>query len=354
MSFKTVIQIIDSLYRGGAQKVVLDVVKALPEYKHLVCYWDKNTALKSEFESLNVELIRIPFRGVFYLPHTIYFMQRLLSQIQVDYIHTHMFVPNIIAYSVKGKHIKTIRTYHGECFERKDWRGWLIKKADAITLKSTDHIIAVSHHVKEYLHAELETNLPIEVIHNYGATPINARRQKDETSGLRLIATSNNQSYKNYPLLIKALSMLQHASITVDIYGGDMAPLIQHCTLFNIHNVNFRGVVTNISEILFEYDAYIATSSHGEGFSLSMLEAMNAGLPIICSDIPQFVEAVGDGGIVFKNRDVDSLIKTLESVIKKPNILKQKSEEIRKRAGLFSKELFERRIRKVYGLDILN
>ncbi len=63
-SKRTSLQLIDSLYRGGAQKVVLDIVMALPEFNHFVGYWADDKDLESEFVENNVRLIKLPFKGI--------------------------------------------------------------------------------------------------------------------------------------------------------------------------------------------------------------------------------------------------------------------------------------------------
>ena len=299
---KTVLQIIDSLYRGGAQKVVLEIVRALPEFKHIVCYWADDKDLESEFLELNVTLIKLPFDGIHTLPRVISFVRRRISHIELNYVHAHMFIPNIISRLIKGTNTIAISTYHGECFEMTGIKGYVMRLAETVSIGRTDILIAVSNSVRDYIRRKLNFHKPMLVIHNFGQSITENEKTlpKDYRLPLRIVATSNNQPYKNYPLLLEVFSKLQKKQISVDIYGNGMAPLIRYAAEKGIHNLNFKGIATNIPEILKQYDAYIATSNSGEGFSLSMLEAMNAGLPVICSDIPQFLEAVGDAGITLK------------------------------------------------------
>jgi glycosyltransferase involved in cell wall biosynthesis len=346
---RTSLQLIDSLYRGGAQKVVLEIVMALPEFNHFVGYWADDTDLEDEFIKNNVTLIKLPFDGVKTLPRTIRYTNKFINDHPISHVHSHMFAPNMIARAIKRKGLTTICTYHGECLEADGLTGYIQKTAERLSLSRTDKIIAVSDHVKKYIHSKLSTQAPIEVIHNFGETfDGHLTSQRHDHRNLKIVATSNNQPYKNYPLLIEAFSQLQEVPVTLYIFGNNMDPLINKTKMLGLKNVEFMGVVPNVSKILGDYDVYIAASDSGEGFSLSMLEAMNAGLPVICSDIPQFIEAVGDAGIIFRNRDAGHLAEQIKLLLNDCGVLKKYSSLIKFRTALFSKTTFIEKIRALY------
>ncbi len=341
-----VLQVIDSLYRGGAQKVVLDIVRALPQHKHIVCYWTNETDLKNEFLGERVTLIKLPFTGMKSFFGAYLFLRKVIKQHQPHVIHSHMFVPNLLT-RLLPKDFALISTYHGEVFVKSGLRNLVIIALEKWTLFRCDAVVAVSHYVKDYLRRTLRTRRVIEVIHNYGE---GARVIKPYTVSqpLRLIATSNNQPYKNYPLLIKAVGALSNKNISLDIYGNGMDTLKNQVAELKISNVTFGGVVPNVPEVLQGYSAYIIASHSGEGFSLALLEAMNAGLPIICSNIPQFKEAVGDEAIIFEKSSEQDLVQKLSEVIEQPEILLTKASGSSSRALLFSKQNFLRNIADLY------
>src|SRR6187455_1457065 len=92
---KVVLQIIDSLHRGGAQKVVLEICRALPEFQHIVCYWEEERELEAEFLAEGVELIKLPFNGMRTLFTAMKFVNKLKTQRTIHFVHSHMFVPNL-------------------------------------------------------------------------------------------------------------------------------------------------------------------------------------------------------------------------------------------------------------------
>jgi glycosyltransferase involved in cell wall biosynthesis len=74
----------------------------------------------------------------------------------------------------------------------------------------------------------------------------------------------------------------------------------------NLTNVNFTGQITNASTLLRAIDVFVLPSRK-EGFPLVLLEAMQAGLPIIATDVGGNKEALGDAGILIPPGDPNAL-----------------------------------------------
>jgi len=66
---------------------------------------------------------------------------------------------------------------------------------------------------------------------------------------------------------------------------------------------------------LFTHAAAFVQPSEDEGLSLALLEALSYGLPCVVSDIPANLEAIGDAGISFKNKNISDLKHKLSAVI---------------------------------------
>lgn len=344
------LQIIDSTYRGGAQKVVLEIVKSFPEFKHIVCYWAPGEDLNAEFQAYDATLVRMPFDGMRTIYRAIRFVTKVCDEFKVNIIHAHMVTPHLIAYAVsRRRKIRIVRTYHGECFFGSGWRKTALKSLERFLFLHTPYLIAVSEHVRHYIGRELNVKvIDIKVVYNFAEQlPI---VNKKVTLPLRMVATSNNQPYKNYPLLLRALRHVEHQPITLDVYGAGMEKLTKSPEFSNLRNVRFLGSIQDVAHALTDYDVFTIASSGGEGFSISVLEAMNAGLPILCSDIPQFVEAVGEDGIFFQNNNLASLVDRINEIISQPSQLLEKSKRMKQRSMLFSREAFKHGLQTAYGV----
>ena len=77
---------------------------------------------------------------------------------------------------------------------------------------------------------------------------------------------------------------------------------------------------------LFSNAGLYVQPSEIEGLSIALLEAMSYGLPCLVSDIPENMEAVGDCGITFKNKDVDDLSQKMAYIIGNLNLKKTLAE----------------------------
>jgi glycosyltransferase involved in cell wall biosynthesis len=82
----------------------------------------------------------------------------------------------------------------------------------------------------------------------------------------------------------------------------------------------YPGYVEEVWPYYATMDVYVQPSRK-EGFSLSLLEGMVCGLPVIVSDIPGNNEAVTDGvnGLLFPIREPEKLRKALIEVLTQPD-----------------------------------
>lgn len=77
--------------------------------------------------------------------------------------------------------------------------------------------------------------------------------------------------------------------------------------------------------------AVLVLPSGIEGLSLSLLDAMGAGLCVLASDIPENREAVGDAGFTFKNGDVEDLRRMLTILLADGNLRAASGQKARER-----------------------
>jgi phosphatidylinositol alpha-mannosyltransferase len=65
-------------------------------------------------------------------------------------------------------------------------------------------------------------------------------------------------------------------------------------------------------------DAYSAPSLGGESFGIVLVEAMAAGVPVVCSDLPGYREAAGDAAVFVRPGDQSGLAEGLRDVLAGP------------------------------------
>ena len=84
-----------------------------------------------------------------------------------------------------------------------------------------------------------------------------------------------------------------------------------------------KNIITHVNpdneqkhQILLDSDIYLAVNSRGESFGITLIEAISYGCVVVCSDIPAFTELLGNTGIYFKNKSLESLSETIDILLK--------------------------------------
>lgn len=111
----------------------------------------------------------------------------------------------------------------------------------------------------------------------------------------------------------------QHPALGLTIIGeGPLAPMIQR--LEDIHTqVKWLGYVDDrdrIAELMAEADVVVTPGGH-ETFSLTTIEALSCGTPVVCADKGAACELVKASGVgsLFRAEDASDLARSIDSVL---------------------------------------
>jgi glycosyltransferase involved in cell wall biosynthesis len=133
--------------------------------------------------------------------------------------------------------------------------------------------------------------------------------------------------------VVAAMAKLTNKPVELHIYGvGELQEDLQNKINETGANIILKGEVNNINEILPQYDLYVMSSTY-EGFSLSVLEAMAMGMPLLLSDIKSFREQCEDIACYFSLTDAADGTRQIEMMAEK-NLqeLQQMGERAKQRA----------------------
>ena len=166
---------------------------------------------------------------------------------------------------------------------------------------------------------------------------------------------------KNHYLLISAFAKLSKfwPNIRLVIVGD--GPLRDDLAKFAAlwgcaTKTHFLGRRSDVAHILAGMDIF-ALTSHNEGMSNTILEAMSSGIPVVATAVGGNPELVVNEatGILFAPNDLDQLIEALESLIHDPAKRKKWGEAGRARTiEKFSLEVMVRRYEQIYQLCLKN
>lgn len=140
---------------------------------------------------------------------------------------------------------------------------------------------------------------------------------------------------KNHEVIIKALKTLNKDNVIYIVCGqGDREKYLKDMArkLGVSGNVKFLGFRNDLPEIYKTADLF-AFPSFREGLSVSLMEAMASGLPVVCSDIRGNNDLIEDnsGGILIKPDDAQGFCHAITLLI-------NEYEDLGVKMGLFNQE----------------
>lgn len=313
---------------GGAHIHVRDISSRLLSVGHRV------TVLVGQDGVFTEELRSrgIPFRSLDYLVRPIdllsdmralWGIRRELKDIRPDLVSTHSskagWLGRVVARTLN---IPVIFTAHGWAFtegvppkQRK-----IYALAEKVIAPLTTKIIAVSEYDRNLaLNYKLVSEDKILVVHN-GMPDVALRfRAEPAHQPVRLVMVARYEDPKDHLTLIKALSGLRHLSWHLDLIGGGpkWLEIESMVTDFGLKDcIQIIGFSDDVQNILSETQVFLLISNW-EGFPLSILEAMRAGLPVVASDVGGVREAVmnEETGFLVPRGDIETLRERLERII---------------------------------------
>lgn len=344
-----VLQVINSLNTGGAEKLLLETI---PLYNKKGIEVDvlllngKNTPFLEALKMIKcckIYAIGTAAYNPFHIFRLVPFLRKY------DIAHVHLFPSQywiVLAKMLSFSKIKIVVTEHSTTNPR--IANYLLTIIDRFIYKFYDKIICITidvyeiivKHLKEQKSKCVVIQNGVELQNIYDAQPYTKRMISgsftEEDILLLHIATFNK--HKDQRTAIKALKELPE-NIKL-IFVGD-GPLKADCENFtkelNLANrVIFLGNRTDVPRLLKTIDISIL-STNGEGFSLVAIESMAAGIPFIGSDVPGMIN-VKDAGILFEKGNAAELAFYIRKLIDENDFYESIVKSGKKRAEQFDIE----------------
>ena len=256
--------------------------------------------------------------------------KNVIKKLNPDIIHTHncCFFTYFLAFGFRKKKWKYFHTCHS------------VPEVEATNL---EHLVR-----SFYSRRKLITNIGISPIVSRGfeerykigkvpyvlnGIPLNNDSAVVEKKYDFIICASIDEN-KNHRLLIESFKSLKnYKSLNLICLGG--GPLLDECRKLVKDNdleknIMFLGPVSDVGLYLEQSKVFVLPSKN-EGFPISILEAMNYGLPIIASKVGGIPDFVSDkNGILFDPNKSDQLVDAMDKVIS--------DNEFYSRISLYNKE----------------
>jgi len=322
-----VLQVVLSLNPGGTERLVVELVKRLrPELSMAVCCLDDEGSWGEGLRHEDVNVVALRRREGF-RPQLGRAIARAARQQGARVVHCHHYSPFVYASIARlwAPHLKIVFTEHGRLSDA----GPSPKRrtANRVLAHAPRTVVTVSSELKQHLVAEGFPTDKVNVIYNgidVGPLPEpSARARVRQQLGLDertlVIGTvARLDPVKDLQTLVRALgapSIGGPMTLLVIGDGEERSRIEAEAREAGVDSfVRFLGHRDDARDLLAGCDMY-ANSSISEGISLTILEAMAAGLPVIATRVggtPEIVDTTC--GRLVPARDADSLAATLSEL----------------------------------------
>ena len=361
-----VLHLLDSLNRGGAEMLILDVCRnAKANDLDLTLAATGGGALETDFENSGIEFVRLKRRLPIDL-RVVAQIRKIVKDRQIEIVHTQQAVEAVHAYlACLGTKTRIVLTHQGFIHDKKN----LLTLKFLIPRVSIN--VVVSRALVKWYESENGLKFPenTKILYN----GVDEKRLTGEGGKLKrelgladddlligMIANFYRDPRKDQMTVCRALPKVfaeiknAHCVFVGKIEAGAEAKFkdcVDFCLSHNISDrVYFLGGRSDVPDILAALDLFVLSSLQ-EGLPVAACEAMLARVPLIVSDIEPLLEASANGEYagIFPVGNHEILSGKIAEFLKDKNL----REDLANRAFNYARENFSieahlRELKKLY------
>ncbi|UZH55624.1 glycosyltransferase [Salinimicrobium tongyeongense] len=312
-----VLQLIDSLRPGGAERMSVNYANALAKRidGSFLCCTRMEGLLKSQLAP-QVGYLFLEKRSRFGLK-ALFKLRSFARKNKINIIQAHgssWFMAVLLKISLPK--VKLVWHDHfGERAEKKLKPGIL-----SIFSRYFDGIICVNSQLKDWAEKNLNCkkvsyipNFPSRLVEGGALPGLNV------TEGFKIVHLANLKQPKDHLTLLKAFQILVEIDSSVslhligkeeeDLYSKELKKFLKENGLNE--KVHFYGEQGKVADFLAQADVGVLSSS-SEGLPVALLEYGLAGLPVVCTAVGECEAVVGGNGLVVPPKDAEAFFKALQ------------------------------------------
>lgn len=343
----TIIYVVDSLGVGGAEQVIRQSIGDIKECTLIIVVL--NTPIIRENLSTHVKVFNVNHRSQKNFLRTCNRLRKIFQTYKPVLIHAHLYWSTIFSRIAKPKHTPLVVTYHSLLYQRDSFQySWKMIFIDKLTSSMSSFHIYVSEQVKQMYEDQITKKVSGKVVPNFFDPIYNTIKWKPPgKTSLNLVAVGNFRPEKDYSTLLEAfktlpkkfnLTIIGHHFDQSIIKGIDRVKLVES---------------SKVKQYLNEADIFISSSIH-EGFGISVIEAMSAGLPCVLSDINTYKEITKDSGFFFIAGNPKSLAQKISELSEDFELMKRLSIKSLKCSETYTKKKYLIALKEIYYNVVLN
>lgn len=335
-----ILQFIETGGPGGAETVFSQLSSGLEQRGHeIVCITGRGNWLPDEIKRRGLTH-HIRHYGTRFDIGLLKQLMKRFREDKIDLAHAHLFdAATYASLAAKLSGIPCVVTLHGQVDVRRNSTTTKVKAA--ILRRCAQRVVAVSSALRDDLRDVLRIpSNNFRVVYNgierlsynsdssAGQQLASKQTENDNSGGnspFKLIAVGNIRIAKGYDVLVRALHVLRErgTNVHIDVLGqpdssgiyDSVVRLVEELGVGNM--ITFHGFVSDPAPWLDKANAFVLPSTK-EGFSLSTVEAMLAGLPVIAtrSGGPQEILKHEETGLLVDISNPEALAEAIERVVR--------------------------------------
>lgn len=355
-----VLHVVEALGIGGLERVVASLVRnASADFRCEVLALSDGGDVEREIEAAGVRVRRLRLRD--YYPGSVLRAARAVRAIGPDLLHTHGHFAGVAGRlaarlaGVRGivHHLHTSDTTLKPRHRR----------LERLLARATRRVVCCSLAVERHAREDLGIAEGLTAVVHNGIDPFPAVSREE---ALRLLppgiappiagCVASLAPHKGQAVLLHALQALAVAGRPVSaVFSGEGPdrPALELLArdLGIASRVHFLGLRPDARALLPAFDLLAAPSIGREGLGLAVLEAMDAGIPVVASRLGGLPEAVEEGttGLLVPPGDPAALAAAIAALLSDPRRARALGEAGRRRVeGEFRAAAMTRRIEAIY------
>lgn len=335
---------------GGLESVVAALSRGMAGRRHDVRvlavlepdHRDHDFVRKVASEGVSVRCLEIPHRAY---GREFVRLREELERIAPDVVHTHGYRSDVLAASAARRlGIPVVSTVHG--FTGGGWKNRLYEWLQRRSLRRHDAVIAVSEPIREALVRSGVGGSRVRLVRNAWKREGELLEREEARDRLGLPERAFVAGWvgrlsreKGPDVFLDAVARLlregtgREAVASIMGEGAERPTLEAQAVSAGLDGaVVFHGRVPEAARIYRAFDCFVL-SSRTEGTPVSLLEAMQAGVPVVATAVGGVPDVVRDGreALLVPSEDPAALARAMEQVRREPESARERARRARRR-----------------------
>jgi len=317
-----VAHVLQGLGRGGAEQLVIDLVRARPKgpvrYSVVSLYREASSARIKGLEDAGVPFFHTN-KASHPDPAALFALIRVLHQVHPDIVHTHTFSGLVYGHAaaVACGIPKIVHTDHasgnlGAVYGKLQWLTEFLERHESAVITFSDSLksrLVASRRLRpERVHV-IPNGVPIRPLAGENERARIRKQFGINADEIFVLSVGGLRPEKNYQLLLRAIAKIQREAPELSLRtwivgeGTEREGLMKSIGSLSLSATSLAGERDDISELMQACDVYVNTSAW-EGMPIAVLEAMAAGRAVVAPRIGMMPELLSAAGVLV---DADEL-----------------------------------------------